>query len=146
MWFKKKRSKKPKFSKITNVAQIKLHLREFLLDSQISNAIEVSEKMGCAPVSDEVLDHEMDMSEARIERIHHLLPLLYGYSAVMAEAFVDSLTENLPEDTTKELSQAVAKVAHGTVHVMEDVMTSTLVGAVSQLVDLELLKLHERKK
>jgi hypothetical protein len=102
--------------------------------------------MGCAVVSDEVLDHEMDMSEVRLNTIQHLLPLLYGYSAVMAEAFVDSLTDSLPEETNKELSAAVAKVAHGTQHVMEDVMTSLLMGAVSQLVDLELLKLNGKTK
>jgi hypothetical protein len=145
MWPKKKR-RKPKFASITTVSQIKLHLREFLLDSQLPNAIEVSEKMGCAVVSDEVLDHEMDMSEVRLNNIQHLLPLLYGYSAVMAEAFVDSLTDSLPEETNKELSAAVAKVAHGTQHVMEDVMTSLLMGAVSQLVDLELVKLNGKTK
>lgn len=146
MWPKKKMGKKPKFAKITNVTQIKLHLREFLLDTQLPNAVEVSERLGCAVVSDEVLDHEMDMSESRIENIQHLLPLLYGYSAVMAEAFVDSLTEDLPEEAKKTMSETLGKVIHGTQHVMEDVMTNLLVGAVSQLVDLELLKLNGKKK
>lgn len=145
MWPKKK-GKKPKFANITNVTQIKLHLREFLLDSQIPNAIEVSEKMGCALVSDEVLDHEMDMSEARIEAIQHLIPLFFGYAAVMAEAFVDSLLDNVSESESKEMATAMSKLAHGTQHVMEDVMTNLLMGAVSQLVDLELLKLHGKKK
>ena len=145
MWPKKK-GKKPKFANITTVSQIKLHLREFLLDSQIQNAIEVSEKMGCAVVSDEVLDHEMDMSEARIEAIQHLLPLLYGYAAVMSEAFVDSLVENVQDVESKEMATAMAKLAHSTQHVVEDVMTNLLMGAVSQLVDLELLKLNGKKK
>lgn len=144
MWFSVKK-KKFKYEQIQNVGQIKTHIREFLLDSQLPDAIEVSERLGCSPVSDEVLERELEASESRVDAVRHLIPLLYGHATLMSEAFVDGLMATLPKDASEETKVMVHRLGHTTKHVIEDAMSNLLLGSISQLVDLELVKVQRQK-
>ena len=53
----------PKYKKITSVKQIKTHLREFILDSQIPDGDSISVELGCSPISDELLEREEEESD-----------------------------------------------------------------------------------
>lgn len=145
MIFRKK--KKPKYKSITSVTQIKSHLREFIMDSQIPNADDVSVKLGCPPISDEVYDKELEQSDLRAEKISFLIPLLYGYSALFAEAFVTNMSaENASEKVPPELKKLIDQITEQTKVVLEDAMAHLLIGSVSQLVDLGLINVARKEK
>jgi len=139
------KSKKPKYKRITSVKQIKAHLREFILDSQIPDGDEISVHLGCSPVSEEVLEKEHEESDIRVEKISYLIPLLYGYASLFSEAFVTSLTSPHPE-MSPEMAQLHDIVAAQTKSALKEPMAALLVGAVSQMVDLGLLELPKGKK
>lgn len=139
------KSKKPKYKKITSVKQIKAHLREFILDSQVPDGDEISVALGCSPVSEEVLEKEHEESDIRVEKISYLIPLLYGYAALFSEAFVASLIPPRSE-MTPESAKMHDIIAEQTKTVLKEPMAALLVGAVSQMVDLGLLELPKGKK
>ena len=124
---------------------MKAKVREFILDSQVPNPHEISEALGCSPISDEVAEREEEESDKRLEHISHLIPLLYGYSALFAAAFINE-SQVFSEDVPEELALVVNKITESTKQVLEDAMAYFLVGAVSQMVDLNLLHLDEKRK
>jgi hypothetical protein len=137
--------KKPKFTELTTIKDLKSKIREFVLDSQISNAHEICDNLGCIPISDEVAEKEEEESDKRVDRINFLVPLLYGYATLFSEAFIDEASvthDGIPE----ELSKVIASITDVTKHVLEDAMAHFLVGAVSQLVDLEFLQVNGKAK
>jgi hypothetical protein len=138
--------KKPKYKSITSVKQIKGHLREFILDSQIPDADEVSSRLGCPPISDEVLEREEDESEIRIERISFLIPLLYGYGKLFSEVFAESIAGSKPKKGSPVSDHPSAMVTPVTMGTLEEIMSHLLIGSVSQMVDLGLLQLPKGKK
>lgn len=133
--------KKSKLSRITSVKHIKSKIREFILDSELPNAWDVTELMGCSAVSDEVAIREEDESEKRRERIDYLLPLLYSYSSIYSEALnavtVSAGNKNAKASPTAELHAR---------KMMEEMMSHLLIGAVSQMIDLGLLEIPKRRK
>lgn len=138
------KKRKAKYQQITSVNQIKAYLREFILDSQIPNAEELSRQLGCTPISDEVLEREEDESELRVERISHLIPLLYGYAALFSEAFVSSI--EVPDElNTPENKKLTSSITRAVQTMFEDAMSHLLIGSVSQMVDLGLLESPKRK-
>jgi len=137
------RKKKPKYQEITNLNQIKAHLREFIFDSQIENAAEIAEDFGCPIISEELIEKEQEESTRRVENISPLLPLLYGYSALFADAFVSNL--NLPEVSDPRMHKLMHELTASTKQTFEEAMSHLLVGSVSQMVDLGLLNLTQRK-
>jgi len=143
MLFNKK--KKPKYQQITTVNQIKAHLREFILDSQIPNGEEISHDLGCAPISDEILEKEEQESDLRVDAISHLIPLLYGYSALFSEAFLTTYSH--PEEYAKnpEMQKMMNEATRLIKQMFEDAMAHLLIGSVSQMVDLGLLESPKRK-
>jgi hypothetical protein len=142
-WFKRS---KPKYKGITSIKQVKTHVREFILDSQIPDGDLVSVDLGCSPISDEVLEREEQESDNRVERIAFLIPLLYGYAALFSEAFVHTLRppKSITEDP--ELSKLFDKMTAETKKIFEESMAHLLVGSVSQMIDLGLLQLPKGKK
>lgn len=147
MIFKKK--KKPKYATITSPQQIKAYIREFMFDTQIPDAYEASELLGCPPISHDVQDKYEQESELRVERISALIPLLYGYAAMFATATADSAPHSMVENDEK-LEPMAAKLLEAldqtTKKMLEDYMSHLLIGAVSQLVDLEFVTLNGKKK
>ena len=142
--FKKKN--KPKFTKLTSVKDVKAKVREFILDSQIPNPHEIAEVLGCVPISDDVAEREEEESDKRVEQVAFLIPLLYGYSTLFAESFIKDAHVTASEEFTPEMAKMVAGITRATQHVLEDAMAHFLTGAVSQLVDLELLVVNTKEK
>lgn len=140
------RRSKPKYKKMTSIKQVKTHVREFILDSQIPDGDLISVDLGCPPISDEVLEREEQESDKRVERIGFLIPLLYGYAALFSEAFVQTLKppKSITEDP--ELNKLVDKMTAETKKIFEESMAHLLVGSVSQMIDLGLLQLPKGKK
>jgi hypothetical protein len=137
------KKKKPKYQQITNVQQIKAHLREFILDSQIENGAEIAEDFGCPIISDELLEKEEEESHRRVDEISFLIPLLYGYSTLFADAFVSNM--NIPHSDDPRMHKLIHELTDSTKQTFEAAMSHLLIGSVSQMVDLGLLKLPKRK-
>lgn len=137
--------KKPKYAKITSVKQIKAHLREFILDSQIPDGDAISVELGCSPVSEEVLEREHEESDARVEKIGFLVPLLYGYAALFSEAFV-SVSPSAHDHENPEMEKFYDHIAEITKHALKEPMAHLLVGSISQMVDLGLLEIPKGKR
>jgi hypothetical protein len=139
------KKKKPKYKQITNIKQIKAHLREFLFDSQVPDADELSLELGCVPLSDELLEKEEEESDRRVEVISHLMPLLYGYASLFSEAFVSTMPVPVVKNPSPETDQFLHDMIISTKHQLEDVMAHLLIGSVSQMNDLGLIQVEKRK-
>jgi hypothetical protein len=136
---KKKKSKKEKTWTINDISA---KLREFILDSQIQNGHEHSVILGCGKISDELAEREEEESDKRVDKISHLIPLLFAHAHALAEGSIEFQRANLPE----ELKGLSDEMWHESRKLMEQIAMSALVGSVSQLVDLGLLKLPKEKK
>lgn len=134
-----KRKKKNELS----LAEIANRLRGFILDSQIQNAHELSVILGCSVISDEVQEREEEESDKRVEKISHLVPLLYAFSHVLSEGAVEYQRSNLSAETIKHLPEEVWWESR---KMMEQIALSVLLGSVSQLVDMELIKVSKRRR
>jgi hypothetical protein len=117
-------------------------MRGFLLDSQINNAHEISLILGCAAESDELMEKEEEESEKRLERISHLIPLLYAHAQSLSQGAVEYQRSNLPTSMGK-LPDAVWWDSR---KLLEQVSVAALLGAISQLVDMGLLEIPKRYK
>lgn len=126
-------------------ADVKNSIREFLLDTQTPNAYSLSLALGCTPISDELADREEEESEKRVERISHLFPFITTYSTIYAEAFVALLFENM-EEIPEEFLDVVENLAGKVQVALEEGMGNAITGAVSQLVDNNLLSISRSKK
>lgn len=149
MLFKKK--KKPKYATITSPQQIKAYIREFLFDTQLPDAYEASEILGCPPISIDVQEKYEEESEVRVERISHIIPLLYGYAAMFATATADLaphafIDTDIDDKANPLAAKLLGALDQTTKKMLEDSMSHLLVGAVSQLVDLEFVTLNGKKK
>jgi hypothetical protein len=141
------KKKKPKFAQITSISKVRAQVREFIMDSQVPDAMDIAEGLGCPPISEELMEKEEQESDKRVANIDFLIPLLYGYSALFSEAFVDNLASTLVDfkvPNTPEAKKLIHNLNHATKNMMEDVMAHLLVGSVSQLVDLEFLKVNQK--
>lgn len=114
-------------------------VREFLLDSRLSDAIEVSTLLGVPPVSDEVAEMEQRQSDARYARVMYLAPLLHSYAHTMAAGVVSFLmAQSDPEPTPEALEKWQTVVG-----LLEPACMATLIGGVTQMVDKRLLRTFE---
>ena len=139
------RKRKPKYKNINNLNKIKAHLREFIFDSQIPDAEQLSIALGCPTISDELLEKEETESDRRVETISFLIPLLYGYAALFTETFISTMvpSENDFKDVEKHLE--FQKVLTEVQKTFEESAVHLLMGSISQLVDLELLSIAKDK-
>jgi hypothetical protein len=134
--------KKFQASAAETMAEVTQRMRGFILDSQIQHAHELAVILGCSVLSDELQEREEEESEIRLERISHLIPLLYAQAHVLSEGAVEYQKTNVPsglKDIPNEVWVESRKM-------MEQVSLSALMGSVSQLVDMGLLQLPKRKK
>lgn len=134
-WFKK-----PVQSADITLAEINTRIRGFLLDSQVNNAHEISLILGCASLSDELAEKEEEESEKRVEKISHLIPLLYAYSSSLATGSVEYQKSSLPENTP----EIPAETWWESRKLLEQVSVAALLGSISQLVDMGLLDLPKK--
>jgi hypothetical protein len=137
-----KKKKKKDITDPVSLSEVTARLRGFLIDSQIQNAHELSVILGCSPLSDELKEMEENESDKRVERISHLVPLLFAQAHALAESSIeyqkthlDKSVPELPNETWWESRK-----------ILEQVAMSALLGSVSQLVDMGFLKLPKGKK
>ena len=124
-----------------SLAEINSRLRGFLLDSQIQDATELAVLLGCSAISDEVAEMEFEESDKRVAKIAPLIPLLYAYAHTLAEASIEYQKQHL------DLGTAIpAEVWAFSRKLTEQIAMSTLLGAVSQLVDMGAIDLPNSKK
>lgn len=135
MIFKKKPPADISLSDVTS------RIRGFLLDSQIQNAHELAVIIGCSPLSDDVADKEEQESDKRIGKVSNLIPLMYAYSHTLAEAAIEYQKENL--EGADKIPEEIWKISR---KMTEQIAISTLLGAISQLVDMGALNTVHRKK
>lgn len=137
-----KKKKKNKMTDPVSLSEVTARLRGFLIDSQIQNAHDLAVILGCSPLSDELKEMEEDESDKRVDRISHLVPLLFAQAHALAESSIEYQKSNL----TKEIENLPNETWWESRKVLEQVAMSALLGSVSQLVDMGLLKLPKRKK
>ena len=122
------------------MTEINARLRGFLLDSQINNAHEISLILGCAAQSEELAEKEEEESDKRLERISHLVPILYAQSQALSQGTVEYQRSNLPES----IGKIPDSIWWDSRKLLEQVSVAALLGAVSQLVDMGLLEIPKR--
>ena len=131
-WSKKKEQKE------LRVINVESHVREFLFDSQLPDADKIATLLGSRPISAEILEKELEQSELRVERLEPLLEILRSYAALTSAGILklqrqDEDSVELPEQFWRLTNRLLEMVSYG-----------TLVGAISQLVELDLIKVtHE---
>lgn len=129
-----RKKKRLKDSELT-ITEITNRIRGFLLDSQIQNAHELAVIVGCSPISDDVADREDEESDRRLSEVAHLIPILYAYSHTMAEAATEYQRANM--DDSLKIPDDVWRFSR---KLTEQISMSALLGAVSQLVDMGVLR------
>lgn len=135
MFFRKK-SKLPKIS----LTEINARLRSFIIDSQIQDGHELSVILGCSALSEELQIHEEQESDKRLDRIEHLVPLLYAFAHTLSEGATEYQRSNISE----ELKNLPDEIWWESRKVMEQLSLSVLMGALSQLVDMGLVTLPKK--
>jgi hypothetical protein len=133
--------RKKKTAKMS-LGDISPRLRGFVLDSQIQNAHEISVLLGCSAISDEIAVKEENESDKRVEKISYLIPLLYAYSRTLSEGTAEYQKMNLPE----ELEDLPSEIWLESRKMMEQFALSILIGAVSQMIDMNLLQIPKGHK
>jgi hypothetical protein len=134
------KKKKAEFN--LSLAEVTARLRGFILDSQIQNAHELSTILGCSSLSDEVAEREEGESDKRVEKINYLVPLLFAHSHALAEGAVEFQRSTL----SPEVKGLPDEVWWESRKMMEQIAVSTLIGSVSQLVDMGLLEIPRKLK
>lgn len=129
-----------KKSKPITMAEVAERLRGFMLDSQLQNGHELAVYLGCTPLSNEVQEKEEQESDKRTDRISYLIPMIFAQAHAMAEASVALqrtmiTAEPISEETWKHSRMLI-----------EQVTMSTLLGSISQLVDMGLLEVPRKKR
>jgi hypothetical protein len=135
MFFKKKR-----ITPDISLAEINARLRAFIIDSQIQNGHELAVILGCSAQSEELQMHEEQESDKRLDRIEHLVPLLYAFAHTLSEGATEFQRSNISE----ELKNLPDEIWWESRKVMEQLALSVLMGAISQLVDMGLVDLPKR--
>jgi len=136
--FKKKKNQPEAFT----LAEVSSRLRGFILDSQVQNAHELSVILGCSAISDEVAEREEEESDKRVEKILHLMPLLYAH----AHSLADGTVEYQRMKSEGKLKDIPEELWHESRTMMTNLAVSVLVGSISQLNDMGFIEIPRRKK
>ena len=123
------------------LSEISQRIRGFVMDSQIQNGHELAVLLGCSPLSSELEEKEEQESDVRTSRIAYLIPLIYAFSHTLADATTDFQRSNL-----KDADKVPDEVWQQSRTLMEQLSMSTLLGAISQLVDMGFLEIPRNRK
>lgn len=135
MIFKKKQ-------KLT-IADMQNRLREFMLDTQHPHAHHMSELLGCVLISDEIAEKEEEESNKRVSVVAPLLPVLFAYSKIFSDAMIRHQRSHInDEDDVDFISEEEWTETEG---VFAQIAISTLIGSMSQLLDMGFIKLTPKK-
>lgn len=133
-WFRKKRSSEP------SIAEINSRIRGFLYDAQINDAYEISLILGCGPISSEISEKEEEESEKRINKISHLMPLMYAHAQALSQGSVEYQRSILSEET----AELPPEIWWDSRKLLEQISSAAMMGCISQLVDMGLLEIPKR--
>ena len=132
-WFKR-RSSDP------TVAEINARLRGFILDSQVTDAHDISVILGCGPISEEIAEKEEEESDKRLDKISHLMPMIYAHSQALSQGSIEYQRTNVPES----LQSLPDELWWDSRKLLEQVSSAAIVGSIAQLVDMGLLEIPKR--
>lgn len=135
MWRKKKR-------KDITLSDITSRIRGFILDSQVTDADHISVLLGCSVISDEIADKEEEESDYRVARVEHLIPVMYAYAHAMAEGVVEHQRDHIDEE---DIAGIPTEAWLATRKAFTQIAMNSLLGAISQLVDMGFLDTPKRK-
>lgn len=127
----------------SSISEISRHMRGYLLDSQISNAHELAVILGCSVISDEVAIKEEEESDKRVDKVAHLIPLIYAFSHMMAEGATEYQRITLSSEESLKIQE---EAWHESRKVLENASFSAVLGAISQLIDMGMLALPKKKR
>lgn len=134
--------KKQEDDGMPSLGEITTRLRGYIMDSQIQNGHELSVILGCSVISEELQIHEEQESDKRVQRIAHLIPLIYAFAHTLAEGAVEYQRANLP----KELKNVSDELWWESRKMMEQVSMSAIMGAISQMIDMGMLDVPKKKR
>lgn len=138
--------RKKKRDKGVTVAEVSARIRGFMYDSQVADAEHISMILGCSTLSEEVEDKEIEESDFRVSQVQHLIPVMYAYAHAMAEGVVEHQREHLEDDEDASESFDVPNAAWtSTRKVFTQIAMNSVLGAISQLVDMGYLKVTSPK-
>jgi hypothetical protein len=124
-----------------SVADINSRIRGFLLDSQLPHAHDLADASGLPAISPEVAEKEEEVSDERYAKISRMLPLLFAFTHVIVESTMD-----LQKKKVEGLNKLPPGVIDQTRKSLEQLVLASLTGALSQLVDMELVTVTRRLK
>lgn len=124
-----------------SLSDLSQRLRGLILDSQLPGAYEISYELGASAISDEVAEREEQESDRRLDEISYLLPLLYSFSKTLVEGAI-----TIQKQTLSGAEKIPQEVWEQNQRTMESVTLATLMGSVSQLVDMGLLLVPKKVK
>jgi hypothetical protein len=104
--------------------------------------------MGLSPMSDDVAEHEEQDSDARVDKIDHLIPILFAFSTTMAQAAVAHQKAHVEDDLEDEdsiFANLPPEIWDSSQTMFTTISMNTLVGAISQLVDMGFLTISTPK-
>ena len=131
-------AKKKKVQRFDLTARI----RGYILDSQINDPHEISVLLGCSNISEELKEMEEKESDKRVDRIAYLVPIIHSHAHLIAEGSI-AFQQQSPAIKEHDIP---AELWEKSQEMMEHVSMSALMGSISQLVDMGLLKVPKEHK
>lgn len=127
--------------RVFDLSDISNRLRAFVLDTQLPDAHEIAVILGCSVISDEVAEREEEESDKRLERIAHMIPLIYAHAHTISEG-----TIALQRQTLEDADKVPDEIWEATRQMVEKVSLATTLATVSQIVDMGFVKLPKKRK
>jgi hypothetical protein len=122
-----------------SINEMSNRLRGFVMDTQMNNGHEIAVRLGCAAISDEVAEREEQDSDERVSRIAYLMPLIFVQARAVAEGAIEFQKTSMPN-----AEKVPAEVWANSRKMMEHIAMSTVIGSLSQLVDMHLLEVPRK--
>ena len=139
MFFRKKKTPTLDLDALTT--EVMFRMRGLLLDAQLEDAFSLSVLSGTSMVSDEVAEREQIESDIRYKKISHLYPLIFAHTYHIAKSISELQKVRLgswAEEMDPEEWEHVVSTT-------QQIALASVVGSLSQLVDLKLISVGPRK-
>jgi hypothetical protein len=134
MFWKKKPAKSVRSVNVEN------HIREFLFDCQIPEANEIALALGSPYLSRELIEREEQESDRRVEPVEHLFPVLEAYAVLISEGVVAAQKK---DEDVADIPEAFWILTR---KLLEMVSFNILVGTLSQLNEMDFIKVKDDRK
>ena len=136
-WFKKKNYQKVALTEIQN------RIRGFLFDAAIEDPVELAATVGLSEISDEIIEMEEQQSARRVAKLVGLVPIMYICSHIFSESLVTYQAAQIPEEIMEQLPEEAFALSASYI---EKVSFSSMMGMLSQLVDMGLITISAKYK